>query len=311
MISGAFTQRLPPLSLHWHPTQVNPKGCFMNRRHFVSLLGLSTLALGCAGPGRFVPEPTHGFVARQISTPQGPHRFFVYKPRHVGTQEKLPVILYLHGGGERGEDGVAPTQVGLGQVVQAALGYFPFLVVFPQCKSGGFWGAPDMAARAMQALAVAIHDFGGDPERVYVTGNSLGGYGTYLLASRYPGQFAALAPICGGVKPPPLVSVPKGDSLFDLNGDVYAQLAERLGRTPVWIFHGESDPLVPPKISVKIAQALREHAGRREPGLTQLTIWPGVGHTAEEPTYNMPQLFDWFLQHRLKSATDVGNTALR
>lgn len=270
----------------------------MNRRHFLSLLGLAPLAAGCAGPGRFLPGEPHGFVARSVQTADGPHRFFVYRPRHLDPAAKLPVILYLHGGGERGEDGVLPTQVGLGPVVQSALGYFPFLAVFPQCRSGGFWGSPKMAERAMQALAVAIRDFGGDPERVYVTGNSMGGYGTYLLAARHPGQFAALAPICGGVKPPPLVRIPQGESLFDLRGDVYAQLAERLGKTPVWIFHGASDPLVPKKISIEIAEALRVHGGRIEPGLTQLTIWPGVGHAAEEPTYNLPQLFDWFLRHK-------------
>ena len=269
----------------------------MNRRHFLSGVGLA-LASGCAGPGRFVPSDSHGFVAHQINTPQGPHRFFVYRPRYHSGSEKLPVILYLHGGGERGEDGVSATQVGLGPVAQASLGYFPFLVVFPQCKSGGFWGMPDMAERAMQALSVAIHDHGGDPERVYVTGNSLGGYGTYLLAVRYPDRFAALSPICGGVKPPPLIRLPKEATLFDLQGDVYAQLAERLGRTPVWIFHGGSDPLIPYRISIQIAQALREHPGRSDPGLTQLTIWPKVGHAAEEPTYNLPQLFDWFLKQR-------------
>lgn len=173
------------------------------------LLSLLGPQLGCLGPPAFVPDAEHGFLERKELTAHGTYRYFIYRPKHFDPTQKLPIILYLHGGGERGDDGVAPTQVGIGQAVQKTLGYLPFLVVFPQCDRRTYWALPEMAARAMAAVETAIRDFNGDPDRIYVTGNSMGGFGTYYLAARYPGRFAALAPICGGVRPPRWVPVPK------------------------------------------------------------------------------------------------------
>ncbi|MFO0574199.1 MAG: phospholipase [Polyangia bacterium] len=267
------------------------------RRQFVLGLGAAALVPACAGT-RFVPSEQSGFVRYTLATPQGPHSFFIYRPRQRPPGQKLPVIVYLHGGGERGADGVPPTQVGLGPVVRATLGYFPFVVVFPQCAAGSFWTMPAMAERALAALDVALRDFDGDPERIYVTGNSMGGYGTWLLAARYPGRFAALAPICGGVKPPPGVKVPEEARLVDFTKDVYAQVAQRIGPVPAWIFHGERDWLVPPAESRRMAAAMRAATAPGEPPRVRLTLWPGVGHAAEEPTYASPELFEWFLQQR-------------
>lgn len=272
------------------------------------LLGMVTLPLsaglvGCAGSSRFVPVSRHGFLPYEVPTPQGPHRFYIYRPTHHETSTRWPVILYLHGGGERGDDGVAPTQVGLGPVVQGALGYFPFVVVFPQCARKGFWTLPPMRERALHALERAIHDFNGDPERIYVTGNSMGGYGTWILAAKNPGRFAALAPVCGGVKPPRVVPIPKEARVADPTGDVYAQVARRIGPTPSWIFHGERDWLVPPDESRRMAKAMQEVSAP-----VRLTIWPGVGHAAEEPTYGSPDLFEWFLRQRLgQPSPDAGS----
>lgn len=269
-------------------------------------LAFSLMVLSAAGCSHtaFVPDRSHGFESHVATTARGPHRFFVYRPPgHERRGEKLPVILYLHGGGERGNDGIAATQVGMGPVVQGTLGYFPFLVVFPQCEPSGFWALPDMAERAMEALDIALREHNGDPERVYVTGNSMGGFGTYYLAARHPGRFAALAPICGGIKPPPWVRVPKEGRLIDLDGDPYAQMAEKLGQTPTWIFHGSRDPLVPVAMSRKMAAALRK-AG----GIVRYTEWPKTGHAAEEPTYAQPALFEWFLkQRRGQPSPDAGD----
>ena len=262
------------------------------------LLTLSVAACSLLGCMRhsFVPDAVHGFVARQTVSRRGTHKYWVYRPTHhmPAPAQKWPVILYLHGGGERGQDGLLPTQVGLGPAVQATLGYFPFIVVFPQCDAGAFWAQPQMAQRAMEALQTTIRDFNGDPERVYLTGNSLGGSGTWFLPLRYPGRFAALAPICGGVRPPPWIRIPKGERLIDLDGDPYASLAQKLGRTPVWIFHGADDFLVPVSESRRMAAALRQQGG-----IVRYTEWPGVGHAAEEPTYADPAFFEWLLKQRL------------
>jgi predicted peptidase len=159
-----------------------------------------------------------------------------------------------------------------------------------------------MAARAMAAVETAIRDFNGDPDRIYVTGNSMGGFGTYYLAARYPGRFAALVPICGGVRPPRWVPVPKQGRLIDLGGDPYVAMAQKLGRTPVWIFHGVEDPIIPVSESRNMEAALR-----RAGGLVRYTEWPGVGHNAEEPTYENPELFEWLLRQRRGSpSADAG-----
>lgn len=252
---------------------------------------------GCASLS-FIPDSQHGFATHVTNTARGPHRFYVYRPPttalgELAPTQKLPVIVYLHGGGERGRDGLMATQVGLGPVVQASLGFFPFVVVFPQCAPDSFWALPEMAERAMQAVDVALREYNGDPDRIYVTGNSMGGFGTYYLAARYPGRFAALAPICGGVKPPPWVRIPAEARLIDLDRDPYAQMAAKLGQTPTWIFHGKRDPLVPVAMSRKMAMALKQ-AG----GIVRYTEWPNTGHAAEEPTYSNPELFQWFLRQR-------------
>jgi predicted peptidase len=271
-------------------------------RFLLSLSVVACSALGCAGSSAFAPEPSHGFVARQVATAHGTHSYWIYRPTNHTPAQKWPVILYLHGGGERGDDGVLPTQVGLGPAVQRTLGYFPFVVVFPQCAKKGFWALPEMAQRAMEALETAIRDYNGDPERVYVTGNSMGGFGTWYLAARYPGRFAALAPICGGVRPPPWVRIPKEGRLIDLDGDPYGSLAGKIGRTPVWVFHGGQDPLVPVRESRKMVEALQ-----RVGGLVRYTEWPGVGHESEEPTYAQPELFEWMLRQRLgQPSADAG-----
>lgn len=260
------------------------------------------LTVGCSSVS-FVPDRSHGFEHHAVTTQRGPHRFFVYHPPgHDPLSEKLPVILYLHGGGERGTDGLLATQVGMGPVVQGTLGYFPFIVVFPQCDPSGFWALPAMAERAIEALEIALREYNGDPERVYVTGNSMGGFGTYYLAARYPGRFAALAPICGGIKPPPWIKVPKEARLIDFDRDPYPQMAQKLAQTPTWIFHGKRDPLVPVAMSRKMAAALRQ-AG----GIVRYTEWPSTGHAAEEPTYAQPALFEWFLKQRLgQPSPDAG-----
>lgn len=296
----------------------------MRKNHFVvgsAGLLLLSMGMGCASTS-FLPEPSHGFFQRELPSASGPpHKFWVYRPK-PSTQTvapgasvpgqptspgegKWPVILYLHGGGERGDDGVAQTQVGLGPVVQQMQGYFPFVVVFPQCPEKGFWALPDCAARAMAALEVGLAEFQGDPDRVYLTGNSMGGYGTWYLATRHPGRFAALAPICGGVKPPRWVPIPKQLQLIRLDGDVYAQVAEKVSKTPVWAFHGANDPLIPPAESRHMAAALKKNGGA-----VRLTVWPGVGHASEEPTYRTPELFDWFLQQkRGEPSADAGSDA--
>jgi predicted peptidase len=265
--------------------------------------GVALVLLFCAGvsctvarsrpaPPPFAPASTPDF--QLVDGPDG--RYYAYVPpdaaARVASGERLPVILYLHGGDERGTDPREPTQVGLGPFVVAAHGAFPFVVLFPQCPRRVFWAAPAQLARLIRILDAALERLHGDPDRVYLTGNSMGGYGTWLLAAEHPDRFAAIVPICGGVKPPPMVPIPK-DSHFGRLADPYTAVARAIGAVPTWAFNGADDWLVPPMQSKKIVAALRDMGNP-----ARHTIYPGVGHPAWNNAYADPALFEWLAAQR-------------
>lgn len=236
----------------------------------------------------FTPDRKSGFVPRDTAG----HHHFVYLPADWTADKSWPVILYLHGAGERGTDGVAPTQVGLGPVAWKSQGKLPFIVVFPQCPGGSFWPAAPMRERALAALDDAVTTYHGDPSRIYVTGNSLGGYGTWALGAHNPGRFAALVPIAGGVRPP--VGKLPADPIFKEGEDPELSIARRIGHTPVWIFHGARDWLVSPDNSRRMFSWLKQLGGD-----VRYSELPDVGHESEVPAYAMPELFNWLLTQHL------------
>lgn len=250
--------------------------------------------LGCAGQS-FVPDRAHGFVSKVGRDPR--HRYQVYLPANWDPRQRWPVIVYLHGGGERGDDGVRPTQVGLGPVVYEQAGKFPFVVLFPQCERGSFWAAKDMERRVEDAIRDAVCELGGDPERIYLTGNSMGGYGTWLFGARHPGRFAALVPLCGGVVPPSGVKIPMSSDSLAAASDPYAAAAQRIAQTPVWAFHGGSDWMVPPLITRKMVAALKAQGAA-----PRHTEYEGVGHEVERRAYREPSLWSWLLDQRSQQA---------
>ena len=151
-----------------------------------------------------------------------------------------------------------------------------------------------MMAQALKALDVSLKEFKGDPERVYLSGLSMGGYGTWALAFAHPGRFAALVPICGGVKMPPRVPISPGNPLADPKIDPYAAVAAKVGKTPVWIFHGGADNVVPPSESRKMEEALKKMGGN-----VQYTEYPGVGHNSWDRAYGEKDLMPWILSQKL------------
>lgn len=258
-----------------------------------ALLAALCLSLpACATSGGFTPDKAHGFVARQSAG----HRHHVYLPTGWSADKAWPVIVYLHGGGERGDDGDRPTQVGLGPVIARSGGAFPYVVVFPQCIKSQFWAEAPMRARVIEALDDAMREFHGDPARVYLTGHSMGGYGTWLIAARNPGRFAALAPIAGGVKPPFGYKVPE-DDLFKKGLDPEAVVAQAVGHTPVWIFHGKKDWLVPIDNARRMLAHVKELGGD-----ARLTELEGVGHRSDIPAYDLPAFWEWLGSHKLPEA---------
>lgn len=236
-----------------------------------------------------------GFLDRTLPLNGGIYRYQVFLPSNWDKHARWPVILFLHGAGERGDDGLLQTDVGLGHAIRQDAARWPAVIVMPQCSKDKLWTDADMQALALAALDASVHEFGGDRNRIYLTGISMGGYGSWEMAAKHPGMFAAVVVICGGINGPPEIP-PLHVSLADTSkvADPYAETARLIGKTPVWIFHGAADDTVPVEESRKMAQALK--AGKSN---FQYTEYPGVGHNSWDKAYAEPALTTWLFAQRL------------
>lgn len=190
-------------------------------------------------------------------------------PEGYGSDKKWPLILFLHGAGERGGDLELVKKHGIPRIVEQKED-FPFIAVSPQCPRWSWWTAETEALDAL--LDEIVSRYAVDTDRVYLTGLSMGGYGTWHLATAYPERFAAIAPICGGGDPE------KACVLKDI---------------PVWVFHGAEDKTVPPEQSRRMVKALENCEAD-----VRFTIYPEAGHDSWTETYNNPELYEWFLKHK-------------
>lgn len=198
--------------------------------------------------------------------------YLLYLPADHGEAQakKYPLILFLHGSGERGGDLNLVKKHGPPKLLDSKtdLPLKDFIVVSPQCPANRQWQPHELVA----LLDEVSQKYSVDPDRVYLTGLSMGGFGTWETASRYPDRFAAIAPICGGGDP---------------------RRVRPLRDMPIWVFHGDKDPTVPVQRSVEMVQALKQ-AGNE----AKFTRYPGAGHDSWTETYNNPELYQWFLQHK-------------
>jgi len=205
----------------------------------------------------------------------GEHGYGVFIPRGYTPEKKWPVILFLHGAGERGRDGDRQLNVGLGPVVRQKAGEFPFIVVFPQCEAtqarylvGWVHGSRD-ARRALAILESVEKEFSVDPKRRVLTGWSMGGYGTWSVAAANPDHWSAIVPLAGGGTP---------------------EMAKPLVAKHVWAFHGSDDAAIRSSQSRRMITALREAGG--QPRYTEVT---GGSHDITELVYGNDQLIAWML----------------
>jgi predicted peptidase len=264
----------------------------MSRRNFLRLSFFLLLAAVLPALGRVQT----GFLDRTVTVSGVNYRYQVFVPSDFSKKKAWPVVLFLHGAGERGDDGLIQTEVGIGHAIRLKNSRFPFVVVMPQCRAEKIWGEPDMQAQALAALDASIKEFHGDRNRVYLTGLSMGGYGTWEIAATHPGRFAALIPICSGVRPlqawPQLsVTLAKDAKVTD----PYAEVARRVGNTPIWMFHGDADPAVPVTEARHMAEALTSAKAK-----FKYTEYPGVGHNSWDKAYAEPDLLPWMLEQSLK-----------
>ena len=248
----------------------------------------------------FAHKHETGFLDRTLKFQGNSYRYQVYVPSDYDPHQAWPVILFLHGSGERGDDGLIQTEVGIGSAIRRSRGKVQAIVVMPQLPEKKIWPDEDMSAMALAELDAAVHEFHGDTHRLYLTGLSNGGYGTWDIAATHPGKFAAIVPVCGGLHAPS--DMPELTSAFVRDPkvtDPYAEVAKRIGSTAtaVWIFHGADDPVVSVEESRKMAAALRA-AGAS----VKYTEFPATGHNAWDQAYAEPGLFDWMLAHSLAHA---------
>jgi predicted peptidase len=258
----------------------------IGRRSLILAIAFAVAAaLLAVAPARAKKIET-GFHDRTVTVDRLEYKYQVFVPDNWTPKKKWPVILFLHGAGERVEDGLIQTEVGIGRAIRRDRSRVPAIVVMPQCRKDVWWTDSAMGNVAMAALDQAQKEFHGDSARIYLTGLSMGGYGTWYLAAKYPGEFAAIVPICGGILMPDLSRKQSPD-----DSKPYAETAAKIGKnTPVWIFHGGDDPVVPVAESQRMAAAMKALGGE-----VRYTEYPGVGHNSWEKAYEEAELFPWLL----------------
>ena len=220
-------------------------------------------------------NPTHGFLNRVHKDADGKEaKYVLFIPHTYKSDTPCPLIMFLHGSGETGTDGIKPSVVGLGAAVKKQEKTFPCIVIFPQSQKRSWRaGSPD-ADRALAILAEVEKEYKVDPKRVYLTGLSMGGFGTWSLAIKDPNRWAAIVPICGGGNP---------------------DKAARIKDLPCWCFHGEADTAVRVGLSRTMIQALKDAGGQ-----PKYTEYPGVGHNSWDKAYATPELYKWLLSQQRK-----------
>lgn len=233
-----------------------------------TLLGCAVL-LGVLAMPVWADEPQPGVqsvaaMERQIVVKLN---YLVYLPADYASQERWPLLVFLHGAGERGSDLEQVKRHGPPKLIAAGKA-FPMIVISPQCPAGTWWRTDDLIALLDEAQA----KYHVDPDRIYVTGLSMGGFGTFALAAQIPDRLAAIVPICGG-------------------GEAY--WADRFAKLPTWVFHGEKDSVVPFDRSQKMVEALK-----RVGCDVKFTAYPNAGHDSWTEAYNTPELFEWILQQK-------------
>ncbi len=201
-----------------------------------------------------------------------PVGYLLYLPSEYNRTAKWPLVVYLHGAGSRGQDLKLVRREWLpAQIVRGK--QFDFILLSPQCPAHSSW-SPELVVGLIEKISKS---FSVDQDRVYLTGQSMGGFGTWATASHDPGRFAAIAPVCGGGDP---------------------QQAERLKNMPIWAFHGAKDNVVPLEASEQMVDAVKKCGGQ-----VQFSVLPNAGHGISEATYGDGQLYKWLLSHRRTPAT--------
>ncbi|MDP1562975.1 MAG: prolyl oligopeptidase family serine peptidase [Pirellulaceae bacterium] len=239
----------------------------------LATIGLVWLGLGLSWTNTGIGQATGigqetGQQAKQLDRPTTVKlQYLLSLPKGYEEQESWPVLLFLHGAGERGSDLNLVKTHGPPKLLEAGK-EFPFIVVSPQCPAGRWWESFELAV-----LLDEIEDnYKVDKQRIYVTGLSMGGFGTWALSAYQPKRFAAIAPICGGGEP---------------------MMTRFYAHVPTWAFHGDQDNVVPLARSESMVEGMKKVGGD-----VKFTVYPGVGHDSWTETYDNEELYKWLLEHK-------------
>lgn len=233
--------------------------------------------------------PPTGFLYRELQFRDRTFPYSIYVPPEYTPEQPWPTILFLHGSGERGNDGFLQTEVGIASAIRRNHRLCPAVVIMPQCPRNQIWSG-DMLTMALRCIEHTSNEYHLDPDRLYVTGLSLGGAGTWLLAAQLPEVFAAAAPVCGFIGP--LNEPPPADQL--------QQLATATRNLPIWCFHGANDESVPVQRAREIVAAIRNAGGN-----IKYDEFPNGRHNVWDRTYRDRRFWNWLLaQNRSRNAPD-------
>ena len=268
----------------------------------------------------------------------------IYVPPQIKTEKNLPVIIFLHGIGQRGSGGFVPVSGAGGALASHYLGQVPAIILLPQCRAGMYWSNAAMDEMVVGALLQTVEEFQADAKRIYLAGVSMGGYGVWHFALHHPKKFAAFVSLCGGSsikngdrfspvaeavgKTPAwvfhgadakriyltgvsmggygvwhfasehsekfaaLVSICGGSSLR--NGDRFSRIAQKVGKTPAWLFHGAGDRVVPVSESRQITKALEANGGN-----VKYNEYENVGHNVWFNVLAEKDLLPWLFAQQL------------
>lgn len=243
-----------------------------------SLLGALTASAG---------EVQKGFVDKVFRDQEGDHRYVVYVPSDYTPDKKWPIVLFLHGSGARGSDNRRQINEGLGPAIREDPSRCPAIVVFPQAETlsvmpinAWFPTSPD-GQRALVFLDLAEKEYSTDPDRVYLTGLSMGGIGSWAQALNDPDRWAAVVPICGG-------------------GNQHD--AQKIAHLPIWVFHGSLDTTIPVAFSRTMVKSLKKAGGN-----PRYTEYPTVGHNSWTRAYREPELWPWLFSQSKSLETSTSS----
>ena len=224
-------------------------------------------------PGKQVAAKLPVKVTSSDAVAESDLHYLIFLPEGYSKEKKFPLMLFLHGAGERGDNDLPLVKKhGPPKLVESTRKDFPFILISPQCPKGSWWNSEHL----FKLLDEVESKYSVDKSQVYVTGLSMGGFGTWKMTAEQPKRFAAAIPICGGGDP---------------------KTAEKLVDLPIWVFHGDKDTAVKLEQSEKMVNAIKEAGGKS----VKLTVYPGVGHDSWTETYNNKEVYEWLLSHKRKS----------